>query len=814
MDEDQDLDARTPPLAGGSSRKGMLRRLIEGLAPGSRGAARVRGETPTPGAAGRLGRYRILHRLGQGGMGVVFAAEDESLGRRVAVKTIAEPDESARKRFRREARAAAGVNHPNVCQVYEIGEDGGQLFIAMELLEGESLTDRLARGPLPTAEAIALGRGILGALQALHATGIVHRDLKPSNIFLTPHGVKLLDFGLARPLPKELTQSLETGTELTRPGLLVGTPRYMAPEQILGHEVDARADLFSAAAILYEAVSGRPAFLGTTVVEVLSATLHEQPPALAGDAAVVGLDRLLRRALGKRPADRFSSAAEMLAEMSEIAAGGTPSAASVARPLTRLVVLPFRLLRPDPEIEFLSFALADAVSASLAGLPSVVIRSSAAAARFATDSPDLKALAAQADVDRVLMGTLLRGDGLLRATAQLVEAPAGTLVSSQTLQAPLGDVFRLQDELAQRIVESLSPTLSVREGPRRRGTPASARAYEFYLRANEVARDFLHVSVARDLYRQCVDEDPSFAPAWAKLGRCHRLLAKYYLDRPQENLARADEAFRRALELDPELPVAHKLYAHREAEMGRARDALERLLGLARSTRNDPEIFAGLVHACRYCGLLEASEAAHREARRLDPHISTSVVYTWWARGEMERVIAETSDAGDFELRTMAFEALGLRDEARQTLKAVPGAYAVPVFVVLERGLVALIEGRPEAKDAFAELAATHKDPEALFMYGACQARIGDPGAALRTITAAVEGGFAAPGALAHPWLASLRGPSLDSLAARAEEVRREAERVFREAGGPQLLGLHMPGGGPGGREAPPPQEGPSARPS
>jgi TolB-like protein len=550
------------------------------------------------------------------------------------------------------------------------------------------------------------------------------------------------------------------------------------------------------------------------VVEVLSATLHEQPPALAGDAAVVGLDRLLRRALGKRPADRFSSAAEMLAEMSEIAAGGTPSAASVARPLTRLVVLPFRLLRPDPEIEFLSFALADAVSASLAGLPSVVIRSSAAAARFATDSPDLKALAAQADVDRVLMGTLLRGDGLLRATAQLVEAPAGTLVSSQTLQAPLGDVFRLQDELAQRIVESLSPTLSVREGPRRRGTPASARAYEFYLRANEVARDFLHVSVARDLYRQCVDEDPSFAPAWAKLGRCHRLLAKYYLDHPEENLARADEAFRRALELDPELPVAHKLYAHREAEMGRARDALERLLGLARSTRNDPEIFAGLVHACRYCGLLEASEAAHREARRLDPHISTSVVYTWWARGEMERVIAETSDAGDFELRTMAFEALWLRDEARQTLKAVPGAYAVPVFVVLERGLVALIEGRPEAKDAFAELAATHKDPEALFMYGACQARIGDPGAALRTITAAVEGGFAAPGALAHPWLASLRGPSLDSLAARAEEVRREAERVFREAGGPALLGLHMHAGGPGGCEAPPAQKGPSARPS
>ena len=346
MDQEDEPGARTPPLAGASSRKGVLRRLLDGL----------RGETPAPGAAGdprRLGRYRILHRLGQGGMGVVFAAEDDSLGRRVAVKTISEPDDSARKRFRREARAAAGVNHPNVCQVYEIGEDGGQLFIAMELLEGESLADRLRRGPLPVEEAVALGRGTLAALSALHTTGVVHRDLKPSNVFLTPHGVKLLDFGLARDLPKELTQSLETGTELTRPGLLMGTPRYMAPEQVLGHEVDARADLFSAAAILYEAVSGRPAFLGTTVVEVLSATLHEQPPALAGDAAVVAFDRVLRRALAKRPADRPATAVEMAAEMETVATAGSSTAASVARPLTRLVVLPFRMLRPDTEIDFL-----------------------------------------------------------------------------------------------------------------------------------------------------------------------------------------------------------------------------------------------------------------------------------------------------------------------------------------------------------------------------------------------------------------------------------------------------------------------------
>jgi TolB-like protein len=368
------------------------------------------------------------------------------------------------------------------------------------------------------AEARRLGRALLAALQALHEAGTLHRDLKPSNTFLTPHGVKLLDFGLARPLPRELTREVEAGSELTRPGLLVGTPRYMAPEQVLGHDTDARTDLFSAAAVLYEALAGRPAFLGTSVVEVLSATLHEQPPALAGDAAVVALDRALRRALAKRPADRPASAALMLKDIEAATAPDGSGTTAVARPLTRLAVLPFRLLRPDPEIDFLSFALADAVAGSLTGLPSVVIRSSAAVARFATESPDFKAIATQVDVDLVLVGTLLRAGDQLRATTQMVEAPGGTLVYSHTLQAPTGDVFRLQDELSERIVESLSPSLAGREGARRRSAPASARAYEFYLRANEVLRDWAQAAVARDLYRQCVEEDPAFAPAWAKLG--------------------------------------------------------------------------------------------------------------------------------------------------------------------------------------------------------------------------------------------------------------------------------------------------------
>src|SRR5947209_4432290 len=202
----------------------------------------------------RIGHYAIVRKLGEGGMGVVYAARDERLERAVAVKTMSSlaSDETARKRFWREARAAASVNHPNVCQIYEIGEEGGELFIAMELLEGEALGERLRGGPLSVSETVPIGLGVLAALSALHARGILHRDLKPSNVFLTAHGVKLLDFGLARPTSPELARSLSSATDLTRTGMIVGTPRYMAPEQVTGEAVNARSDLFAAGAILFE----------------------------------------------------------------------------------------------------------------------------------------------------------------------------------------------------------------------------------------------------------------------------------------------------------------------------------------------------------------------------------------------------------------------------------------------------------------------------------------------------------------------------------------------------------------------------------
>ena len=495
----------------------------------------------------RVGHYLIDRKLGEGGMGVVYAARDERLERSVALKMMLAlgSDDTARKRFWREARAAASVNHPNVCQIYEIGEDAGELFIAMELLEGEVLAERLRRGPMSAAQVVPLGLGMLAALSALHARGIVHRDLKPSNVFLTSHGVKLLDFGLARP---EVEASLSTETGLTRAGVLLGTPRYMAPEQIVGEPADTRSDLFAVGAILFEMLAGRPAFGGRTAVEVLHATRYEQPPALTGSPAVAAVDRVIRRALAKRPSDRPVSADAMAEELEVVRGVDSNDGPALAHTLTRVVVLPFRVLKPDPETDFLAFSLPDAITTSLSATGSLILRSSAVAARFG-DAPDLKALASDADVDRVVMGTLLRSGDQLRATAQLVEAPVGTLITSHTVQSSMGDLFRLQDDIARRVVEALSPPLSGTPSPAPDG-PHDPRAYELYLRANGLARTYEGLAVARDLYQQCLELDPRFASAWAQLGRCHRVLGKYIEVAP-ESETRAEEAFRRALGAQP-----------------------------------------------------------------------------------------------------------------------------------------------------------------------------------------------------------------------------------------------------------------------
>jgi len=781
--------------------RGRLRALydwVTGSTPSPHPSPRL-ASTPTPeDLPARIGHYALERKLGEGGMGVVYAARDERLERTVALKTMSSlaSDETARKRFWREARAAARVNHPNVCQLYEIGEEGGELFIAMELLEGEALAERLRRGALSVAEAVPIGLGVLAALSALHAQGIVHRDLKPSNAFLTPHGVKLLDFGLARRSDPELARALDSVTDLTRTGMLVGTPRYMAPEQVTGEAIDVRSDLFAVGAMLFEMLAGRPAFGGRNVVEILHATLYEQPPALTGSPAVAAADRVIRRALAKRPAERPASADAMAEELRAVRGADGDDTPTLARTLTRLVVLPFRVLRPDPETDFLAFSLPDAIATSLSGIGSLIVRSSATAARFAGEAPDLKALAAEADVDRVVMGTLLRSGDQLRAAAQLVEAPGGTLLTSHTVQSSLGDLFRLQDDIARRVVEALSLPLAGVEASPTLDAPHSARAYELYLRGNELARIYDQLPGARDLYQRCLELDPNFAPAWAHLGRSHRVIGKFIEASPDSD-ARAEAAFRRALELNPRLSVAHKFYAHLEAEMGQPQRALVRLLAEADRHGNDPELFAGLVHAGRYCGLYEEAIAAHEEARRLDPNVPTSLEQTLLMTGDIERLLAVESlvaGGGDQGIRIIGLGLAGRRDEARRALLEMRQASHIAVFQSWTEYLMAWLDRRPA--DMAGKMSALSglkimDDPEAIFQEGWLLCDVGEHERGLAHLRRAVaKGYFVAPTLSGCRQFDALRSdPAFQELLAEAEAGRQRARAAFSEAGGERLLG-------------------------
>jgi serine/threonine protein kinase/tetratricopeptide (TPR) repeat protein len=743
----------------------------------------------------RLGHYAITRKLGEGGMGVVYEARDERLERIVALKTLRglSGDESARKRLWREARAAASVNHPNICQIYEIGEDTGGLFIAMEMLEGEALSEQLRRGPLHVPQAVSVGLEILSALSALHARAIIHRDLKPSNVFVTPHGVKLLDFGLARP---ELGGALSPDTDVTQTGMIMGTPRYMAPEAVKGETVDARSDLFAAGAILFEMLAGRPAFDGRTIADVIHATVYDQPPALSGSSVVAAIDRVIRQALAKQPSDRLPSA-EVMAEELRWAGGVEPEATDVrAHTLTRLVVLPFRILKPDAETDFLAFSLPDAITTSLSGIGSLIVRSSAVAARFGGETPDLKALATEADVDRVVMGTLLRSGDQLRAVAQLVEAPGGTVLTSHTVQAPLGDLFRLQDDIARRVVEALSLPLTG-TAPPTPDTPHNARAYELYLRANELARTYEGVEQARDLYERCLDLDPAFAPAWAHLGRCHRVIGKFIDASADES--RAQTALDRAIALNPRLSVAHKYYAQLESDMGKATSAMVRLLGQAAQRGNDPELFAGLVHACRYCGLFEQAIDAHAEARRLDPNVPTSIEQTMLMTGDVERLLAlgprtVNPGGGDQGIRVIGLGLAGRRDEAREVLENMTQMARIQTFHTWTAYLHAWIDRRVSDMIASQESLSSLRimnDPEALFQIGSLLCDVGEFERGLDYIERAVNKGYyVAPTLEVRSQFDQVRQqPAFQAILTTAQEGRRQALSAFRDADGERLLG-------------------------
>ena len=465
-----------------------------------------------------------------------------------------------------------------------------------------------------------------------------------------------------------------------------------------------------------------------------------------------------------------------------------------ARPLrTRLVVLPFRILRPDAETDFLASSLPDAIAASLSGLESLLVRSTVAAARFVSEAPDLRSIAEALDVDVVLVGSILRGDSRLRITTQLVEAPGGALVWTQTCEASLEHIFELQDDLARRIVESLSLPLSVREHRLlRHDVPASGEAYRQYLRANRLSEDGDTWDAARDLYLESIRGDPDYAPAWARLGRMYRLMAKYGAGDARECGTLAEESFRHALALNPELSVAHHFAAQLDLDLGRPREALLRLLGRAREHRADPQLFAGLVQACRYCGLLAESVAADRRARALDPNVPTSVAYTHWAVGDyaaaLDAIVADNDPFRGVVLATLnrPEEALASLDESARRSAQYPTQAA---YVELIRA--SLLKQHAAFRSHIDRIfRSTFRDPEG-FIYVAISAMwMKQPAVALSSLARGVDQGFACfPHLDREPAFQPLKGEAeFARLLAETRRRHREAVDAFAAAGGPAIL--------------------------
>ena len=557
----------------------------------------------------RLSHYRILAPLGEGGMGVVYRAHDEHLDRDVAVKLLAPgtlADDAARRRFRREALALSHLQHPHILAVHDFDTEDGTDFLVMELVPGTTLAERLAAGPLPEAEVLRLGAQIADALEAAHEQGVIHRDLKPGNVMVTPRGeVKVLDFGLAKRFGPAAVPALSR--TLTDEQTLVGTMPYMAPEQLLGREVDARTDLYALGVVLYELATGRRPFDETQSFALASQILNQapEPPRELRAELSPGLEAVVLRCLAKDPAARFATARELgealrggapprpLPTATDVAAAAPPSARAGRRgrwatavlaaavllvlggtflavrllglrpggghAIQSLAVLPLVNLSGDPQQEYFADGMTDELITTLAQLSALKVISRTSVMRYKGTRKTLPEIARELHVDGILEGSVLRAGARVRISAELIEAAADRHLWTAQYERQSDDVIALQNDVAKAVAERIRVALK----PAERARLASARsidptAHEAYLKGLFYSNQFSVEAIRRALafFNQAIDADPTYAPAYAGLARAYTGLSSWDLP-PAEAMPRARAAAVRALQLDSTLASAH-----------------------------------------------------------------------------------------------------------------------------------------------------------------------------------------------------------------------------------------------------------------